>query len=191
MTSSTVSNRVTYEEYLAREAVSPTKLEYCRGEVVDMSGGTLEHSALAMALGMAIGNAIAGGPCRVYSSDAKVRVDATDLSTYPDLSIVCGPVVRSLRDQNALTNPTVLVEVLSPSTEAYDRGAKFRHYRRLSSLQEMVFVNHASAVVEVHRRNEAGRFELFVFEAADVIELTSIGAKTPVAKIYDGLLPPA
>jgi Uma2 family endonuclease len=195
MTSNPVAHAVTYEEYLAREASSGTKLEYLRGEVLDMSGGTPEHGAIAMALGAALTLAIAGRPCRVFSSDVKVRVDATDLSAFPDLSVVCGSLLTSPRDANAIVNPVLLIEVLSPTSEAYDRGAKFGHYRRLESLKEMVFVNHESQRVEVYRRNETGRFELYVFEADEVVELTSVNARIPVAKIYENPLsastPPA
>lgn len=176
---------MTYEEYLARLASSPAKLEYLRGEVLDMAGGTPEHGAIAMAFGAALTAAIAGRPCRAFSSDVKVRVDATDLAAFPDLSVVCGSLVTSPRDANAIVNPVLLVEVLSPGSEAYDRGAKFGHYRRLESLEEMVFVNHDAHRVEVYRRNETGRFELYVFEADEIVELTSVKAHIPVAKIYE------
>jgi len=179
-----IAEGVTSEEYLAREATSPTRLEYLRGEIFDMAGGTPDHSGITAAFIAALGVQLAGRPCRVFSSDLKIRVEETDLSTCPDLAVVCGPLATASRDPNAVTNPVLLVEVLSPSTEAYDRGAKFGHYRHLASLKEMVFVDHASHTVEVHRRNEAGRFELYVFEAGDRVEPTSVGASIPVSALY-------
>jgi Uma2 family endonuclease len=188
MTSNPTPQRFTYEEYLAREEASLTKHEYLRGEIIDMAGATPSHGGCAMNLAILLGSAIADRPCRLFSSDVRVRIEATDLSTYPDLSVVCGALATSERDANAITNPVLLAEVLSPGTESYDRGAKLRHYLQLSSLQEVVFVNHTSEVIEVYRRGDSGRFELLVFEAGDTVELTSVGARFPVAKVYENRL---
>jgi Uma2 family endonuclease len=191
MTALPIARGVSYEDYLAREAVSQTKHEYLRGEIFDTAGGTPEHGAIAVTFTVALANILAGRPCRVFNSDVMVRIDATNLSTYPDISVVCGSLATSPSNPNAITNPILLVEVLSPGTEAYDRGAKFGHYRHLPSLKEMVFVDHATHTVEVFRRNEAGRFELHVFEAADIVELASVDAKIPVATLYADPLPVA
>jgi Uma2 family endonuclease len=100
------TGRVTYEEYLAAEAMSDTKHEYLRGEVFAMASGTPTHARLAMTVGHAFGNALAARPCAVFSSDLRVRIEGTDLSTYPDLVIVCGSFESSKIDPNAVTNPT-------------------------------------------------------------------------------------
>ena len=120
----------TYEDYLELESASPHRLEYCDGEIYAMAGGSPDHGALAMQL-VRLSSASLPAECRVYSSDVKVRVDVSDLSTHPDLSVVCGPLQRSPRDANAITNPRYVVEVTSPSTEDYDRGDKLSHYKQL------------------------------------------------------------
>ena len=128
--------------------------------------------------------ALRGGPCRGYSSDVRVRIPETGLATYPDLSIVCGPLETAPDDKDAITNPVVLVEVLSDSTEAYDRGAKWAHYRRISSLREYVLVSQAEPRIEVFRRMDTGRWELLEARPGETIELTSLGAHLDVAAVY-------
>lgn len=117
--------RMSYADYLALEASSERKHEYLRGEAWAMAGGTIEHSRLQANIGRELGVALAGKPCVVLTSDAKVRIDETDRSTYPDASVVCGPRLTSPIDRNAIINPVVIVEVLSESTERDDRGEKF------------------------------------------------------------------
>ena len=114
-----------YEEYLAALEVSGVKLEYCDGEIYAMAGGTPAHADLAASITRILGNVLLGR-CRVSSSDLKVRIDATNFSTFPDVSVVCGEREVSAIDKNALVNPTLLVEVTSNSTEDYDRGGVSR-----------------------------------------------------------------
>ena len=171
--------------YLALEEGSSTKREYLRGVVHAMAGGTPEHGALAVAFASLLASALRGRPCRLFSSDVRICVDETDLFTYPDFSVVCGTLITSAVDRNAITNPIVVVEILSPNTEAYDRGAKMDHYRRLASLREYVLVNHDRAQVEVFRRNEAGRFEQFVFGVGEAVDLASLGVSVDVATLYE------
>jgi Uma2 family endonuclease len=149
---------MTYPEYLAAEETAEVKHEYWQGEVWAMSGGTIEHGGLAAAIGGELRQALAAAekPCRVYSSDVRVRVVKTDVSMYPDVSVVCGPVVRAADDSEAITNPILVVEVLSPSSEAYDRGVKFEQYWRLPSLQAYVLVSQIKPLVEVYRRTVTG-----------------------------------
>ena len=128
----------------------------------------------------------------MYTSDLRVRVLATGLSTYPDVSVVCGSAETALEDPDAITNPVVVVEVLSDTTEVYDRGAKAAHYRRLPSLQEYVLVSQAEPLVEVYRRTEAGRWELFEGRPGDLVELRSLAINLDVAAVYaNPLAPPA
>ena len=186
------SARMTYAEYLTAEAVSEVRHEFLNGEVWAMAGGTPEHAALAAALIGELAAALRGKPCRVYTSDLRVRVLATGLSTYPDVSVVCGSVEMAPEDPDAITNPVVVAEVLSDSTEAYDRGAKAAHYRRLASLQEYVLVSQAEPLIEVYRRTQAGRWELLEGRPGDLVELRSLGINLDVAAVYaNPLTPPA
>lgn len=139
---------MTEEEYLAFEEASAEKHEYVNGRVYAMAGGTIEHSTVCGRAILVLGSRLRSG-CRVLTSDARVLVPETRLYTYPDATVLCGrPEQRP--DLLALTNPTVVVEVLSPSTEGYDRGAKFAHYRRCASLQQVVFVDLVARRVEVY-----------------------------------------
>jgi len=184
---------MTYAEYLAAEAASDIRHEYLNGEVWAMAGGTPEHAALALAVGSELRQALRGRPCRAYSADLRIRVVDTGLSTYPDVSVVCGQLETALDDKDAVTNPIVLVEVLSESTEGYDRGAKAAHYRRIPSLREYVLVAQAEPRIEVFRRAESGRWELLEARAGETIEIASIGARLDVAALYanplDGATP--
>jgi Uma2 family endonuclease len=175
---------VSIEDYLAAEALAVSKHEYLRGVVYAMSGGTPEHARLASTLTMILGTALRGKPCAVFSSDLRVRIETTDLFTYPDLTVVCGGLLTSPKDKNSVTNPTLIVEVLSPTSESYDRGAKMDHYRCIPSLKEYVLVNHDREQIEVYRKNDAGRFEQFVFTEAETVSLASIEVVLPVRDVY-------
>jgi Uma2 family endonuclease len=181
---------VSYAEYLALEAKSPTKHEWLDGVVFDMeahgmAGRTPNHAGLAAAVTLLLGLQLRGKPCRVFSSDLKIRILATGLATYPDLTVVCTKLETDPQDANAVTNPTLLVEVLSDSSEAYDRGEKFAHYRRLPSLREYVLVSHVTSRIEVWRKNESNRWEL-AQEAGvgEQAELASIACALPVDEVY-------
>jgi len=175
---------MSYAEYLVAEAASDLRHEYLKGEAWAMAGGTPEHGGLAAAVIGELRAALRGKPCRVYSSDVRVRVSETGLSTYPDVSVVCGQLVTAPEDPDAVTNPTVLVEVLSDTTEAYDRGAKAAHYRRIPSLREYVLVSQVEPLVEVYRRAESGRWELLEARAGDAVELGSLGVRIDVTALY-------
>jgi len=174
---------MTYAEYLAAEAVSEVHHEFLNGEVWAMAGGTPEHAALAAAMIRDLGASLRGKPCRPFSSDLRVHIPDTGLSTYPDAS-VCGQLETAPDDKDAVTNPIVLVEVLSESTEGYDRGAKAAHYCRIPSLREYVLVSQAEPRIEVHRRAESGRWELLEARPGETIEIASLGARLDVSAIY-------
>jgi Uma2 family endonuclease len=178
------SARMTYAEYLAAEEATEERHEYINGEVYAMAGGTPRHGALIAAITRHLGNALDGKPCRPYSESTRVRVEATRASFYPDASVVCGELQTSPTDPNAITNPIVLVEVLSDSTEGVDRGAKAAHYRRLASLQEYVLVSQVEPRVEVQRLNAAGNWELFFFGPGDTVELKSVDARFSLDAVY-------
>jgi Uma2 family endonuclease len=174
---------MTYAEYLDAEAKSEVRHEYLNGEVWEMAGGTPEHFALAAAMIGELRAALRGKPCRTFTSDLRVRILDTGLSTYPDVSVVCGQLETAADDKDAITNPIVLVEVLSEATEAYDRGAKWAHYRRIPSLREYVLVSQPEPLVEVFRRGEPGRWELLEARSGE-IELASPGIRLDVGALY-------
>jgi Uma2 family endonuclease len=179
---------MSYAKYLAQEATSDVRHEFLGGEVFAMAGGTPEHAALAAAVLMELGTVLRGKRCRVYTSGLRVRVLATDLttelSTYPDVTVVCDQVETRPDDPDAVVNPVVLVEVLSDSTEAYDRGAKAAHYRRIPSLREYVLVSQHEPLIEVYRRNERGHWELVESRSGMQVELASLGVSLDVDVIY-------
>lgn len=164
----TSRHRYSYEEYLAYERDSGMKHEYEAGEITAMAGGSRRHNALALRVGAAL-DAMRGDDCVAFQSDQKVRVLATGKATYPDVTVVCGTIDGDPADPSGatITNPTVLVEVLSPSTEEDDRGNKWRHYQLMPSLREYVLVSQDSPRIEVFRRSAEG-----VWEYRDVREGT-------------------
>jgi Uma2 family endonuclease len=179
---------MTYAEYRTREAEASGKHEYLRGEVFAMAGGTPEHARLQSRLATELGRLLAGTPCEPFSSDLRVRVVETDFSTYPDLTVVCGKLETARDDQDAATNPTVLVEVLSDSTEAYDRGEKFAHYRRLASLREYVLVSQRARRIEVFRRRAGRSWEYVDAGPGETVRLESPGAELSVDAVYSSRL---
>ncbi|KYF75314.1 hypothetical protein BE11_00675 [Sorangium cellulosum] len=174
----------THAEYLEQERASPTKHEFLNGEIFAMAGGTPEHARLCLSVGAELRAQLRGRPCAAYSSDLRVRVRATGLSTYPDVSVVCGRLERDLEDKDAALNPVVLVEVLSDSTEAYDRGQKFAHYRLIPSLREYVLVWQHEPRIEVFHRNEDGSWTLREARAGEGAHLEAIGCTLPVDEVY-------
>jgi len=180
-----------YAEYLASEHASATKHEYVRGDVFAMAGGTIEHGRLQVAMASELRAALRGKPCSVFSGDVRIRVEATDFSCYPDISVVCTKLQTSAIDGQAITNPKLLVEVLPDSTEGYDRGAKFAHYRRIPSLEEYVLVSQAEPLVEVYRRNERDEWTLVAeAHAGDAVELRSLAVSVRVDAVYEDPLTP-
>jgi Uma2 family endonuclease len=178
----------TFAEYLALEAASDTRHEYLNGEIFAMAGGTPEHGALSANVIGELYASLRGGSCVVYTSDVRVRVRATGLDTYPDVSVACG-AERDPEDTNAVVNPVVLVEVLSDSTEAYDRGEKFAHYRRIPSLRDYLLVSQHEARVEHYRRNDDDTWTLRDVRPPEVVHL-SIGCELSVVAVYGGSLAP-
>ena len=177
----------TYAEYMALEDESPIRHEYLDGEIYAMAGGSPDHAALAGAIiGLLRGQLPRG--CRTFTSDLRVRVPATGLSTYPDASVVCGRTQRAADDPLAVTNPVVIIEVTSASTEEYDRGEKLRHYQSLPSVREVLIVSHARPELTVHRRETAGAWTVLHAASGDTLELVSLGARLAVDDVYrDGL----
>lgn len=178
---------IDYDRYLAIERERDQKHEWFDGQVYAMAGGTLEHSAIAVRLSREILALIGEGGCQVFNSDAKIRVLATGLATYADAAVVCGPVERDPQDRNAMTNPAVVVEVLSDGTEAYDRGEKFRHYRQLPSLRDYVLVSQHEPHVEVYSRTHEGTWSLTEAAAGESFRVTALDGAISVDHVYAGV----
>jgi Uma2 family endonuclease len=183
--------RYTLEEYVTLEAFSNVKHEFWDGQMFAMAGGTEAHSAIATTLASLLFPQLRGGRCRARNSDLRVHVPATGLSTYPDVSVLCGPPQHHAVDDLAVTNPTLLVEVLSKSTERYDRGEKFEHYKRLPSLRGYVLVSTRERSLEVWTRDDAGEWTSVIAREGDVAELSPIGARIDVTELYESALPGA
>jgi Uma2 family endonuclease len=177
----------TYAEYLAHEAASNVKHEYLEGEIYAMAGGSPEHAELAVAIGSALRAQLQGKPCRVFSSDLRIRVVETGLATYPDVSVVCGPLERDPESRETVLNPCVLVEVLSDGTERYDRGEKFEHYKRIPTLQTYVLVSQRAPLVEMWQLNGDSWTQQLAGSGERLI-LQSIQCLLDVADLYRGIL---
>ncbi|MCK6552474.1 Uma2 family endonuclease [Myxococcota bacterium] len=174
-----------YEEYLRLLEESTFKLEYCDGVIYAMAGGTVTHAALGAAVIRAVGARLSAG-CTVYSSDLKVRIASTDLATFPDASVVCGPPITAPEDRNAITNPVLLVEVTSRSTEDYDRGDKLSHYKQLASVQAVLFVSHRSVRVTVVERRDGGWIER-EHRGGEQVRIAHPTMELPVDELYAGV----
>ncbi len=176
----------TYAQYLALEEHSGVRHEFLDGEIYAMAGGSPDHAALAAALIRIVGAQLPPG-CRAFTSDLRVLIAATGLTTYPDVAVICGPTLRTPADPLAVTNPVLLVEITSPSTEDYDRGEKLRHYESLPSLRDVLFVSHRAPHLTLHRR-EDDRWAVTTAESGAVLELSSVEARIAVDELYrDGL----
>lgn len=183
------AQRVTYAEYLARAASSDVRLEYLGGEILAMSGGTVEHGRLIARLSSLLSRALEGRPCVVLSSDVRVRVRAADRATYPDLHVVCGAIEKDDEDEDAVVNPVVVVEVLSRSTADSDRGDKFADYRRLRSLREYVLVSQRERRIDVYRR-DCRRWTLDEHDGEARMHLDALDVELAVRDVYEDALGP-
>jgi Uma2 family endonuclease len=177
--------RLTPQEYLAIERAAETKSEYLDGFLIAMSGATPAHVLITVNVAAEIHRQFRGRRCRVFTQDLRVRVEEGDLYAYPDVVAVCGEPEFEAGALDCLTNPTLIVEVLSESTEAYDRGKKFERYRRRPSLQEYVLIAQDRVSVEHYSRH--GEFWMYSDATGldDVMELPSIGCSLALRDIYD------
>jgi Uma2 family endonuclease len=174
-----------YAEYLSCLEVSPLKLEYCDGVIYAMVGGTRAHAQLCAAIIVAL-HRVLPKDCRLSTSDLKIRVESSDLSTFPDVSVVCGEPTMSAIDQHALTNPSLLIEVTSKSTEDYDRGDKLSHYKQIPSLKAVLFVSHRTRCVTLVQRTTTGWNER-EFRAGERLSLGEPAIDVGVDELYDGI----
>ena len=182
---SETSRRLTEAEYLEIERAALAKSEFYQGEMFAMSGGKPEHSLIATNMAREFGNRLRDGGCVVYNADLRIKVEATGLYTYPDLSVICGPLRFAEGTDDTVVNPTVLVEVLSESTEGYDRGTKFEHYRQIPTLKDYLLVSQKAPRIEQFSRQADGRWLLN--EAVGMeksLELPSLGISVSLAEIF-------
>lgn len=179
------------EEYLTLEESSNVRHEYLDGQIYAMAGGTPEHAALCTSLATHLSNAVRGGRCRVHGADLRIRVSATGLMTYPDVSVTCGPWERAPEDGRSVTNPVLLAEVLSKSTEAYDRGEKLEHYQRIPSLRACWLVAQKERQLELWSRPaEDAIWQPRVFRSGEAVVLEALGVTLEVDAIYEDAAEP-
>lgn len=180
-----IKSDVTEDEYLDFETTAERKHEYVNGRIYAMAGGDPVHSLLSANVIVALGVALRDRPCTVHTSDLRVNVQATTLFTYPDVTVVCGQIDRHPKSRTTIRNPVVVVEVLSPSTEAWDRGGKFAHYQKLPSLQEYVMVSQEGRRLERYRRLDTGEWALQALEGeGGSISLISLGVELRIDDVY-------
>lgn len=176
------------DKYLQMEVQADYKSEYFRGEIFMMAGGTPNHNRIKENVAVEIGIALkTRKSCQSYSSDQRIHIPENSLYSYPDIVIVCGPNKYSEKDKNTITNPTVLIEVISEGSGAYDRGDKFRLYRDIESLQEYVLINSLNVGVEIYRRTEDNHWLLAddAYKLSGSITIQSIETTLSLSDLYD------
>ncbi len=180
--------RHTWAEYLALDDASELKHEYREGWIVAMTGGTPRHARLiARLISLTDQRLDRSGPCRVYSGDLRIRVMATGRATYPDLSVVCGEEEHEPSSPHTVTNPTAIAEVLSDSTESYDRGDKFFHYQQLPSLRDYVLVSQHRRQVDHFQRTDDGAWRVARLGPGDTLPVHP-GIEIAIDDLYEGIL---
>lgn len=186
--------RLTPSDYLTWEAQQPLKYEYLHGTAYAMTGGTLNHNAIAVNLTAALKPHLRGKGCKVFMADAKVEVTSSGPYFYPDIVVTCHPQDQQAND--LIRYPSVIIEVLSPSTASFDRGEKFKWYRRIATLQEYVLIDTEQISLDCYRRQPSGTWELMPIprdtpttDTADTepFQLTSLDFQCPLALIYEGI----
>jgi Uma2 family endonuclease len=180
-------HKYTYDAYLEHEASSNVKHEFLDGEIYAMAGGTIAHALLAAKVITALSSQLRDRPCLVASSDLKVRVAATGLVTYPDVTVVCGPIVQDPQSRDVVLNPTVIVEVLSDSTEDWDRGEKLTHFQQIATLKACVLVSHRQKLIEVIARTADGAWTSRSAAAGQVATLDDPAVTLDVNDVYSNI----
>ena len=177
------------EEYLALERRGEEKHEHLAGELVAMVGASFRHNLIQTRVLASLYQQLRGRPCEVTPSDLRVTVGALGIYTYPDVTVVCGEPQFEDAEQDTLLNPTVLIEILSPSTESYDRGKKFQPYRLIPTFREYLLIAQDQPLIEHYVRQAHNRWLLATFEQlGDVIALDAIGCTLALADVYDGIV---
>ena len=176
--------RYTYHDYLVLERTANVKHEYLAGEIYAMAGGPRAHAALAANVLSELGPQLRGKRCQAHSSDLRVRVLASGLATYPNVTVVAGHAEPDPEDANTVVNPSVVVEVTSPSTEDYDRTEKLEHYQRIPGMSAVVLVSHRERCIEVISRGDDGAWQRSEARAGNAAALPSLDATLVVDEVY-------
>lgn len=176
---------LTPEEYLIWEEQQPEKHEYINGQIYAMGGGSKNHSLIAVRLLTILANHLGNGPCEVGNSDLCVKIADLQNYTYPDISVTCDP--RDQTTDQYITYPCLIAEVLSASTEAYDRGGKFRLYRHNPVLVDYLLVSSTKLEIDLYHKDETGNWLILNYQAGDMVELKSVNLSFPLEQIYRGL----
>ena len=179
---------ISQAEYLQTERLAPTKSEYLAGRVIAMAGASYAHNRLSTNIAANLHLALRNKPCVVLGSDMRVKIAEVNAYFYPDVVIVCGQPQFEDEQEDTLLNPTVVIEVLSPSTEAFDRGEKFAAYQRIPTLREYLLVAQDRMQVEQYVRQPGGEWQRTEYtDLAQKVHLPSVGIDVPVELIYEGV----
>jgi Uma2 family endonuclease len=176
--------RFTHEEFIEFERESRFRHEYIRGHIELMAGGSENHALLILSIGAILRTALRGRDCRAYGSDLLVRIESADMSSYPDAMVICGPTHFAERRNLAVDNPVLLVEVLSPTTEGYDRNEKFPAYLQLGTLREVLFIAQDRPSVEYWKKQDDGWISAAVSGLDGVIDLQHLDVKISMGELY-------
>ena len=178
--------RLTPQDYLAWERRQETRHEFFDGEIFAMTGASREHNLVCLNIAASLHTQLRGKPCEVYNNDMRVKVSETGMYTYPDIVAACAEPQFEDAEVDTLLNPVLIIEVLSDSTEQYDRGAKFRHYRTLPSLQDYLLVAQTECRVEHYAREAGSRWLLTEYgDLDDTIDLASVGCRLHLREMYE------
>ena len=178
-------HRYTYADYVALETFSPDKHEFLDGEIYALPAGSEEHSGLSSAMIYLLTRAAGDRPCRVHTSDLRIYVKEAGLATFPDATVICGPLQEhEPGPKTTALNPTVLVEVTSDSSEEYDTGTKLEFYRTIPSLRDYVIVSHRARQLTVHSRGADGTWMTETAKAGERVRITSLEAELAVDDVY-------
>ena len=180
--------KISIEAYLEMENAAVEKHEYYKGEIFAMSGAKVPHNIISKNLLGTLFSKLKGKKCQPYGSDQRIHIPTNTLFTYPDISIICGEIITLNDDDYNVLNPSVIIEVLSPSTKNYDRGEKFKLYRDIPTLREYILADSESIHIEVFRLNKTKHWELQEYNSAeDILYIKAIDEKIPVPEIYEGV----
>jgi Uma2 family endonuclease len=180
-------NKLTPEEYLEWESTALQKHEYYRGELFAMAGASVRHNVIAKNLMIGIGMRLQGKQCQPYGSDLRIHIPENTLFTYPDISIICRDVIEEETSDDYTIEPTVIIEILSPSTKGYDRGEKFRLYRDIPTLKAYILIDSESIAIETFCINASGHWELEDYKSLnEVLAIPVVDLAIPLHDIYEG-----
>lgn len=180
--------KISIQEYLEMEETSLEKHEYYKGEIFAMSGARVPHNKISRNFLYALGKRLEGKSCQPFGSDQRIHIEANTLFTYPDISIICGDIITLNNDNWNVLNPTVIIEVLSPTTKNYDRGEKFKLYRDIPTLKEYILVDSESIHLEVFRMNENNHWELEEYNSlAENFKIEAIRESVAITEIYNNV----